>query len=469
MSRDLPGEPRKAATALPETSIRTSESLGFGPSPVHKQAPTHVRYLVLTLACAISFVLYLHRYAWGFAKRDLQAEFGWDPVTLGWLDGLFGAAYGAGQVPAGMLGDWFGAHLLLGVSILTWSLALLAVTVATGITSMAAARVTFGVAQASCYPVLNKVSKNWFPVSMRTTAQGWIATFFGRAGGAASFVLFGTVLLGWLELPWRVALIAISLLGVACGVLFLLLFRNTPGEHPWANAAEAELILAGDPQAVYATRSLLRWSTLLHSVVVWFMCVRAFISNLADVVYVYWLPLYLLEVKGVSTVNAGWLAALPLIGGALGGLTSGMLQSTLIQRTGNRRWARSGIGFTGKLLAGVFMLASLGLDAAWLIALLFLVVKYFSDWEQPAEWGTISDIAGRNAATVFACVNTAGSLGGFVAGPLTGFVLRSYQDGGLPTTAGWNAVFVIIAMEYFGAAVCWVFIDCRKPLEPPAV
>src|SRR5207253_636007 len=109
----------------------------------------------------------------------------------------------AAQVPAGVLCDWFGAHALLGASIVLWSLALAGAALATGLASMAVARLVFGAAQASCYPLLNKASKNWFPASRRTTAQGWIATFFGRAGGAMSFVLFGTVLLGWLQMPWR--------------------------------------------------------------------------------------------------------------------------------------------------------------------------------------------------------------------------------------------------------------------------
>src|SRR6476620_10724646 len=94
--------------------------------------PTRVRLLVLALACGLSFLLYLHRYAWGFIKKDLQEEFGWDPWTLGWLDSLFALSYGLGQVPAGVLCDWFGARLLLGASVLLWSASLAGFAWATG-------------------------------------------------------------------------------------------------------------------------------------------------------------------------------------------------------------------------------------------------------------------------------------------------------------------------------------------------
>ena len=331
---------------------------------------------------------------------------------------------------------------------------------------MAIGRAIFGVAQAGCYPALNKVSKNWFAASGRTTAQGWIATFFGRMGGALSFIVFGSVMLGWLHLPWRWALGIFTLLGLVCGLLFLILFRNTPREHPWANAAESDLILAGDPAAATATHSRLDWARTLSYGSVWFLFVRAFASNVADVLYVYWIPMFLSDVKHLGHTNTGGLAALPLIGGALGGITSGWLQSALIRRTGRRRWARCGAGLLGKLIAARVMLLCLTVEDGVFIACLFLVVKFFSDWEQPAEWGTISDIAGPSAATLFATVNTIGAIGGFVAGPLTGLILQRFSRGEQVTAAGWNALFVCISLEYLLAASAWLFINADKPIDP---
>jgi MFS family permease len=430
------------------------------------QRPTNVRQLIFALACGTSLLLYLHRYTWVFVKRDVREEFGWDNTTLGWLDGLFGLSYGVAQVPAGALCDWFGAHVLLGSSILLWSLALFGTTLATGLASMAVARLIFGIGQAGCYPMLNKASKNWFPLTWRTTAQGWIATFFGRAGGALSFVVFGTVMLGWLHIPWRWAIGMFTGLGVLCGLLFVFLFRNTPREHPWANEAEARLIQADDADAACATGSTLNWGHMLRRSSVWFLFLRGALSNMADVVWVYWVPLYLTDVKELARSDSGWIAALPLIGGALGGVASGSLQTRLIARTGRRRFARRSIGMTGKWLAAVMMVATLGLESAWVLAGGFMLVKFFTDWEQPAEWGTISDIAGRNAATVFACVNTIGAVAGFVAGPLVGIVLGHF--GGNPakiTAPGWQALSLLVALVYLLAGSAWLFIDPEKPID----
>ncbi len=37
-------------------------------NPPSNQRPTQVRWLIFGLACAVSWLLYLHRYAWGAIK-----------------------------------------------------------------------------------------------------------------------------------------------------------------------------------------------------------------------------------------------------------------------------------------------------------------------------------------------------------------------------------------------------------------
>jgi ACS family glucarate transporter-like MFS transporter len=355
---------------------------------------------------------------------------------------------------------------LLGGSVILWSLALAGFVVATGVISMAVARLVFGTSQAACYPVLTKVSKNWFPLSIRPTAQGLIGTLCGRAGGAAAFLVFGMLMLGVLDMPWRSAVLVLAALGVATGVIFVLVFRNTLAEHPWANQAEADFVIAGDPESRYASHSRLNWRATLSSPNVWLLCGRSVASNMADGFFVYWAPYYLRTIKQVELVDAGWMSALPLLGGALGGLFSGLLQTRLLRRTRDRRWSRTGVGATGKFVAAALMLSVLGMEEPGLLAFTFLAVKFFTDWEQPAEWGATTDLGGRNAATVFAVVNTAGSAGGVVGLVLMGHILNAHSIDDVPTASGWRIVFILVAGEYLVAAVCWLFIDCRRTLLP---
>jgi hypothetical protein len=67
---------------------------------------------------------------------------------------------------------------------------------------------------------------------------------------------------------------------------------------------------------------------------------------------------------------------------------------------------------------------------------------------------------------VFACVNTVGALGGALAGPLNGYVLGRSAGAGGTTAGGWAALFALAGIETALSAGCWLFIDCRRPLDP---
>lgn len=324
--------------------------------------PTKVRWLIFALICCTSFTLYLHRYTWGFIKNDVREEFNWSYGELGILDASFNLSYGLGQVPSGMLGDWFGPHALLGLIILLWSLAMGAIVLVGSYTAAVIARLAFGATQAGCYPTLSKVTKLWFPLRVRTSVQGWVATFFGRGGGAASFFLVGTVLMGWCALSWRQSLVVLTVFGLGFGLLFIWLFRNTPKEHKWANEAETDLITDGNPEVGQATRTRLRWRKLFGSGNMWRLFVQQFTSAFADNLYVYWIPIYLLTAKSLDVKEAGWMSAVPLLGGAIGGMIGGTLQNYFIVKTGKRRWCRSLTGLIGKGLATVIMLSVVILD-----------------------------------------------------------------------------------------------------------
>src|SRR5262249_14946449 len=92
------------------------------PNPFVKQSPTRVRWVIFLLACAVSWLLYLHRYVWGVIKPALKRECPeLTDTELGWLDSLFQVTYAIGQVPGGLAGDLYGPRAVLSISILFWS------------------------------------------------------------------------------------------------------------------------------------------------------------------------------------------------------------------------------------------------------------------------------------------------------------------------------------------------------------
>ncbi len=155
----------------------------------------------------------------------------------------------------------------------------------------------------------------------------------------------------------------------------------------------------------------------------------------------------------------GFFAGLPVLGGAVGGLCGGVFNDVLIRVTGRRRFGRSAVGCAGKLIAALLLAWSATFADGRLAVLVLMAGKFFADWTQPTVWGTITDIGGRGAATVFAVVNTTGAIAAFAAGPVIGSIVQ-YR--------GWDTLFYVLAGVYVVAGAAWLFIDCtqRILLEP---
>jgi sugar phosphate permease len=419
------------------------------------QRPTRVRWLIFGLSCAVSWLLYLHRYAWGVIKPALKAEYrGLSDVKLGYLDSLFSLTYAVGQVPGGMAGDLLGPRRVLSLVIVLWSAALAGLAGTISLTWLGTMRGLFGLAQAGAYPNLSKVTHSWFPPSIRTSVQGAIASLSGRAGGACASLIVATLLMGTLGLGWRAALVVIGAAGALLGVVFWLLFRNCPAEHPWANAAEQREVNAGDLRIGKSARPKLALG-VANLLTLGAMLVYAFFSTFVDQFFVNWLPLFLREGKSLSQAEMGVFASLPLWGGALGGAAGGILNDFLIRRTGSRRWTRTGVALTGKALAAVLLAASVSLADGRAVAVALVLCKFFGDWSLSTQWGTITDIGGRAAGTVFGTVNMVGAVAGVLANPVIGQVKQDY---------GWGLLFYFLAALFATAALAWLFINADRRL-----
>ncbi|MEK7215272.1 MAG: MFS transporter, partial [Chloroflexota bacterium] len=211
-------------------------------NPLIAPRPTRVRWVMFALACAVSWLLYLHRYSWGVIKPYFRRE---NPdltdSEVGWLDAAFNAAYALGQVPSGLAGDRYGPRGVLAAIILCWSVAVAGVAWTTGFWRLGAVRATFGLAQAGGYPVIAKMTRSWFPLEVRTAVQGVVASC-GRIGAACAPLVIAYWLMGRCGLAWQTTLLVIMAPGIVLAVGCWLLMRNSPPEHPRVNAAEQALI-----------------------------------------------------------------------------------------------------------------------------------------------------------------------------------------------------------------------------------
>jgi MFS transporter, ACS family, glucarate transporter len=433
--------------------------------------PTNIRWLVFALACATSWMLYLHRYTFNFIGPALTREYGYTPEQVGAMFGLFYVTYGVFQIPAGLACDVRGTRLFLALSICLWSLALSLFGTTGNVRVLTALRLFFGGAQAGAYPALAKISRSWFPQSVRTTMQGVVATTSGRLGGAMSPIVMATLLMGYGGLSWRAALWVMSGAGILLAAALTFLFRETPELDGRVNNDERALILEGETAAESspAMRPALPWRQALRSWSLAALSIQQALAAGADAIYVYLMGPLFLDRYGVDIKSAGLYASLPLIGGAIGGLAGGWLNDRARGLLGIR-WGRSAIGFAGPLVASLMMLAVTRQSSALAAGLGLFAVKFFVDWNQPTTWGAASDLGGRFTGTAFAIVNTAGTVTSVLCPLLFGRILHasttdSIVSGRLVQQVDYGPLLTVIATIYAACGITWLVIDCRQRLD----
>ncbi len=409
-------------------------------------------------------MLYLHRYMFGLIKSDLKTEFGLGETELGMLDSGFALFYAWCQVPMGLAVDSFGVHLMLTGMIIVWCVGLGLHAWAPRGEHLWYGRVVLGAGQAGVFAALSRVTRSWFPSRVRATVQGWVGVFFGRMGGLSAFLLVGGVIIAkeGFDVPWRDAAYGLAATGIVFAVGFAVLFRNTPRKHPLANDAEVRLIeesggVSGSGEAgKLSFRELLRRMSPRSLRNLLTLNLQTILSTVADNIFSSWIPMFLREVHKLEFKEMSFYAALPLLGGACGGVCGGWLNDFMVRRTGSLRWSRTAVGLTGKGLAAILLATSMiWYDEPETFCSMLFFVKFFSDWSLTTTWGAVTDIGGRTTATVFAFNNSVASLGA-IGAPI--------MFGAIAEHTSWRLVFLTGAATYLLCALSWLAIDCRIPV-----
>jgi ACS family glucarate transporter-like MFS transporter len=417
-------------------------------------SPTNVRYLVLAVATANAFLLYLDRLCMTATVQSdsFQREMGLDSQQVGSVLSAFFLAYALGQLPAGFLADRFGPRRMLAVYILLWSLCTALTGSVAGLATLLIVRLACGLAEAGAYPASARLITRWFPFAQRARANSVVA-FGGRVGNALA--LWVTALFIVSLGSWRPVLQIYGAIGLLLSALTWTVFRNRPDEHPWANEEERALIDSPPP----STQPPFPWASLLAHRSLWLLSLGGLGMNLGWAFLITWMPSYLTEVRGVDKVTAGQDVTIALGCGLAGMLFGGWWCDFLTRRFGVR-WGRRLPFLTGGALAATAYLLCPLLPTAAVVAVACAVVAFAADSMVPATWALAQDIGGEFVAATLAWCNMWGNLGASLIAKLIPTVRASHYR-----FADWREIFWLCAGGFVLLGVCICFVDGEQKLQ----
>src|SRR6266571_1293005 len=357
---------------------------------------SRVRLFIVTMLFLVTTVNYADRATLSIAGPALSKELHLDPVAMGYIFSAFGWSYVIAQVPGGWLLDRYGSRLVYAFSIIVWSLF--------------------------------------------TTLQGWVGHGYG----------------------WRYVFFMMGALGVVMGLVWIKTIY-APKEHPGVNEAEFDYIKEGgalvdldapkdDVKNERAPDSGPRWDhirQLLSNRMMLGVYLGQYCINTLTYFFLTWFPVYLVKERGLSILQAGFVATLPALCGFIGGVLGGVISDAILRKTNSLTLARK-IPIVGGMLLSMSIIACNYVDGQTLVVGL-MALAFFGKGIGALGWAVVSDTSPKEAGGVSGGLfNTFGNLSSISTPIVIGYILAA--------TGSFNGALVFVGANALVAAFAYLVI-----------
>jgi MFS family permease len=399
-------------------------------------APVPGARLALTLLLTINLFNYVDRYVLAAAEPEIQKQMfkPGDPnaeALMGSLATAFMVSYMIMAPLLGWLADRMSRWVLVGLSVIAWSLASGASGLAQFFTMLLITRLFVGVGEAGYGPAAPTIISDFYPVKRRGAVLSWFYAAI-PVGSALGYILGG-----WItsRFGWRMAFYAVVPPGLLLGV-FCFLMKDPPrgqsdtGSHGSLRTAKMAdyLVLLRTPSYVLDTLGMAAMTFAIGGIA-------------------FWIPKFFFEYRHAGSLKwVNWIFGVILaVAGLLATLAGGWTGDRLRNRTSGSYFLVSAIGI---FAACPFVIAMVytPFPLAWVMCFMAVFCLFFNTGPSNAILANVTHPSVR--ASAFAInILVIHLLGDALSPPILGKI-GHYS---------WNAAFMVVAATMALAGVFWLW------------
>jgi ACS family hexuronate transporter-like MFS transporter len=400
-------------------TITPSTSEPSAMPPIHRQ----VRWWILAMLFSVTVINFVDRQALAVLGNDITDEFKLSNTDFGTIVSWFRFGMMLGEFPVGMLMDRAGVRIGLALAVLWWSFGNGLHAMASSIWHFRLFRFWLGTGECGNYSGGNKIVASWFPVRERAFAIG----VFNSASMFGSFVAAFLIIPIREHFGWRMGFLAPSLLGVAWVLVWWIYYRQ-PESHPALSAAEAAHIASDVVPEKAGAPPPTNWQLLRLPQTWGLMLCRFWVGPVVEF-YLYWMPRYFRDVRGLSIKESAYFNSVTFVFGDLGSIGGGIAAAWLLNRGMQVRSTRRATLLFGASLCLLSFLVPLTGSVAIAIALISFVLLGHT-FLSANMFASVSDVFPNSAvARVTGLTGVANGVSGMIFPILTGVIVDrfSYQ------------------------------------------
>ena len=415
----------------------------------------NIRWRILALLFFATTINYLDRILLGFLLPAIRLETHITDQEYGYITGAFQVAYTIGFLIAGKFIDRIGTRVGYAVALAWWSIAAGLHALSAGAVSLGGWRALLGLGEAGNFPAAIKGVAEWFPKKDRAFATGIfnagsnVASMIGPPMFAAINQVYG----------WRACFLLTSALG-AVWLVFWLTMYHTPEQHPAVGSVELAYIRAD--AAADANAPKLGWSDVFKYKQTWGYAIAKFLTDPVWWFYLYWVPPYLFDVRGMDLKQIGWMLPVIYLTADFGSVGGGWLSGYLMRKGWpNGKARKTAMGICAGLMP-VAALAVLADGPVLAICLISIATAAHQGWSANL-YTTASDVFPKAATASITGIG--GCLGG-----LGGVLFSAVIPGYVVTHFGYKPMFLVLGTFHLTALIfVHKLLGDMRPLEEKSV
>ncbi|MEE8350269.1 MAG: MFS transporter [Acidobacteriota bacterium] len=367
------------------------------------------KWLVVALFFGVQVVTDIIRVSLAVVAPVLMELYDISPSAMGYVLSGWNWAYTPSLLLVGPIIDRVGPWLALTVGAGSWSVATLALPLATTAGSLFVLRFLYGAAHSVRFPCQSSAIARWFEPHQRATAVG-LCFSGGQAGLAIGAILTAFLLAHW---GWQGVYFWIGGGSLLFTLVWLVLY-------PDKKVGRETAIKQGEPDR---TAVKIPWLLLLRHRSIWGMVLGQMGYLYCYFFFVTWLPSYLIMERGMTILETGIVASLPFWMGMLGTLAGGALGDHLIRKgfsTTASRKTMIGVGLTAAML---LMVGAAFATQTWLAVSLLVLCMGCIRLISASANSTPMDLAPPMAVASFTSIqNFIGTMSGLLVAIISGYI-----------------------------------------------
>jgi ACS family hexuronate transporter-like MFS transporter len=380
------------------------------PETAAEAAPSAKRWVILGLLFFAAVLNYVDRNVLALLAPTIQKDLGINDTEYARVLSAFLATYTVAYALSGRIVDRLGSRLSMAIFVGWWSLSNALTGLARGAVSMGFYRALLGLGEAGCWTASPKAVQEWFPTSERGMGVG-VYSMGGTVGAMVAPLIVIPVATAY---SWHWAFVVTGVAGFVWLVPWVLLNRNPTYAAPT------------EPDPTEAASEVALWSSVLKQPAVWRFMLARLLTDSVWYFYLFWLPKYLHDARGLSQDNLKimWVIFLMAdIGFLLGGYLSGRLIRSGSSAPAARLWTM----LASVALVPLSPLVALLPSTTGAIAVASIIALAHCAWMSNLTTLVVDIVPSRIMATTFGVISAGSAIGGMLMNEMVAATVQTYS------------------------------------------